>query len=477
MTRILQNIFILIFPVVIFSCSPKTGQSVADASAEETVEASAEADPCGTFQDSRYGDDAITAHVLYRDYLKREQYDRAFPFWKKAFSIAPAADGKRTTHFSDGILFYEYFYEETEDEALKAKYIDTVFMLYDQMEECYGATGYVLGKKAFDLYFKFPDLQDEDTIFDYFKQSFDLDQDSAYYFILNPFTDLLVRRYFDDKISTEEAQEYAALIFDRLEKGLEDGENPEQWAIIADYVPSRLGAFEGEKGFYDCQYYLDKYVPLYEENPDDCEVITTIYHSLIWGDCGEESEEFVRIRDAYNESCRKIEEVATSSTARQAFDLLEKGDFEEAIEKFEQAAEETDNAERKAQIYLVIAKIYYGSLKRFPVAREYARKAAEARPNWGEPHLLIGKLYASSGPLCGPGTGWDSQIVVWPAIDEWEKARRMDPDAASEATALINRYSQYMPKREDIFLRSLNEGDPYTVPCWINQRTTIRITK
>src|SRR5699024_6145413 len=123
MTRILQNIFILIFPVVIFSCSPKTGQSVADASAEETVEASAEADPCGTFEDSRYGDDAITAHVLYRDYLKREQYDRAFPFWKKAFSIAPAADGKRTTHFSDGILFYEHFYEETEDEALKAKYI------------------------------------------------------------------------------------------------------------------------------------------------------------------------------------------------------------------------------------------------------------------------------------------------------------------------------------------------------------------
>jgi len=172
-----------------------------------------------------------------------------------------------------------------------------------------------------------------------------------------------------------------------------------------------------------------------------------------------------------------VEEVATSSTARQAFDLLEGGEFEEAIEKFEQAAEETENMERRAQLYLVIAKIYYGSLKRFPIARDYAMKAAEARPNWGEPHLLIGKLYASSGPLCGPGTGWDSQIVVWPAIDEWERARRMDSEAAQEATSLINRYSQYMPKREDIFLRSLNEGDPFTVPCWINQRTTIRIAK
>lgn len=448
-----------------------------DSALDESREVEAEPNPCATFEDSRYGDDAITAHVLYRDYLKREQYERAFPFWKKAFAIAPAADGKRTSHFTDGVIFYEYFYNETSDEEMKAKYVDTIFMLYDQMEECYGATGYVLGKKAFDLYFNFPDLKEEEEIYQYFKESFDLDQDSANYFILNPFTDLLVRRYFDSQISREEAQKYAQMILDRLEKGLEEGENREQWEIIADYVPSRLGAFEGEKGFYDCQYYLDKYVPRFDEDPENCELVTTIYHSLIWGDCGEENEDFIRIRDAYNENCRVVEEVATSSTSRQAFDLLEEGEFEEAIEKFEQAAEETENMERRAQLYLVIAKIYYGSLKRFPIAREYALKAAEARPDWGEPHLLIGKLYASSGPLCGPGTGWDSQIVVWPAIDEWEKARRMDPEAASEATALINRYSQYMPKREDIFLRSLNEGDPFTVPCWINQRTTIRIAK
>jgi len=475
--RILRDFVVLILLMGIISCSPKTGSEIGDSAMDEAEAVETEPNTCGTFDDSRYGDDAITAHVLYRDYLKREQYERAFPFWKKAFSIAPAADGKRTTHFTDGVIFYEYFYNEATDEELKAKYVDTIFMLYDQMEECYGATGYVLGKKAFDLYFNFPDLKEEGEIYQYFKESFDLDQDSAQYFILNPFTDLLVRRYFDNKIDREEAQKYAQMIFDRLDKGLEDGENPQQWEIIADYVPSRLGAFEGEKGFYDCQYYLDKYVPRFDADPENCEVVTTIYHSLIWGDCGEENEDFVRIRDAYNENCRVVEEVATSSTARQAFDLLEGGEFEEAIEKFEQAAEETENMERRAQLYLVIAKIYYGSLKRFPIARDYAMKAAEARPNWGEPHLLIGKLYASSGPLCGPGTGWDSQIVVWPAIDEWEKARRMDSEAAQEATSLINRYSQYMPKREDIFLRSLNEGDPFTVPCWINQRTTIRIAK
>lgn len=469
---------IFLFPVLAFllySCSPKVTETVsAPTPVSDTVVV--KSGPCGTFDDSPMGEEAITAHVLYRDFMKREQYNKAFPLWKKAFAIAPAADGKRNTHFSDGITFYQHFYDNTEDSLLKEKYVDTIFMLYDQMEECYGASGYVLGRKAFDMYFKYPELMDEEEVYTYFVRSFEIDQDTAQYFILNPFTDLLVRRYFDLKISQEEAQKYATMILGRLEKGLESGENGEQWQIINDYVPSRLSAFEGVKGFFNCDYYLNKYVPQFDENPEDCDVVTTVYRSLIWGGCSNGHPDFERIKAVYDADCRVVEKVVSSSKAKVGFDALEAGDFELAIDKFEEAADETDNLDRKAQLYLLIAKIYYGSLKRFPLSRQYARKAAEVKPNWGEPHLLIGKLYASSGPLCGPGTGWDSQIVVWPAIDEWQKARRIDPEVAAEASALINKYSQYMPKRADIFQRTLNVGDSFKVPCWIQQQTTIRIS-
>ena len=99
------------------------------------------------------------------------------------------------------------------------------------------------------------------------------------------------------------------------------------------------------------------------------------------------------------------------------------------------------------------------------------------RPGWGEPYLLIGTLYASSGPLCGPGRGWDSQVVVWPAIDMWNKAKQVDPSVTREANRLINEYAQYMPTKEDIFQRLLQEGDPYFVPCWIQESTIIRAAK
>ena len=116
-------------------------------------------------------------------------------------------------------------------------------------------------------------------------------------------------------------------------------------------------------------------------------------------------------------------------------------------------------------------------LKSFSKARDYARIAAKQKPNWGEPYLLIGRLYASSGPLCGPGRGWDSQIVVWPAIDKWKYAKSIDPSAAAEANKWINQYSQYMPNVEDIFIRGLSEGQSFRVPCWIQENTTIRAAK
>jgi len=129
---------------------------------------------------------------------------------------------------------------------------------------------------------------------------------------------------------------------------------------------------------------------------------------------------------------------------------------------------------KKAKYALLIAKIYYAHLKDFPESRRWARAAQQYDPTSGEPYMLVGKLYASSGPLCGPGRGWDSQVVTWVAIDEWRKGRQIDPSVRDEANRLIARYKQYMPSAEDIFQRTLQEDDLFKVRCWIQQSTKIR---
>jgi len=68
----------------------------------------------------------------------------------------------------------------------------------------------------------------------------------------------------------------------------------------------------------------------------------------------------------------------------------------------------------------------------------------------------------------------DSQIVVWPAIDMWSKAKSIDPAVAAEANKWISTYRKFMPTKEDVFIRNLKEGQTFRVGCWIQENTIIR---
>jgi len=175
---------------------------------------------------------------------------------------------------------------------------------------------------------------------------------------------------------------------------------------------------------------------------------------------------------AYLSSCRD-----TIPSGPNCREMLVEGRYQEAIDCYTMKANEATDTETKAKYHLTVAKIYYGELKQYSKARSAAREALKHKPNWGDPYLLIGKLYASSGSLCGTGTGWNSQVVTWPAIDKWRKAKQVDSSVSKEANKLIGRYQQYMPSVEDIFQRGLKQGDAYKVPCWIQERTTIRAAK
>jgi len=231
------------------------------------------------------------------------------------------------------------------------------------------------------------------------------------------------------------------------------------------------------KGFYDCSYFEEKYYREFEANPTDCDVIETTISRLKWGECSKDTEKMQALYAAFRTNCRVVTTNSTPSNIALGGQALRDGNYDESIKRYEEAITETNDIEKKASYTLRISKIYYVHKRNFSKARQYALKAAELRPNWGEPYLLIGRLYASSGPLCGPGTGFDSQRVVWVAIDMWNKAKSVDPAAKAEAVKFINQYAQYMPNKEDIFIRGLKEGDSYKLPCWIQRSTKIRAAR
>lgn len=475
-----KNSILLLLLAVVLACSPKvTEPTITENSNTETEVSNPQNpekpdNPCATFADAANTDQVKRDYVLYRDFLKAEDWDLAYDYWKKVYAAAPAADGKRNTVFADGIRFFEHYRDMATDTLEKQQYTDRIFEMYDQIDQCYPEGGFIKARKAFDYYYSYPDRASRKEIFDLFKAAIDQDGLETPDFVLNPFSALLVELYFADEIDQQTAKTYQQKVRDILAEGLanceEDG-SCARWEIIESYAPTRLEAFETIRGFYDCEYYMDKYYQEFLDNPEDCDLLRTVYSRLKWGGCEEAEARFAQLIETANQNCVTS---TVNVTLKEAYDCLKNADYECAVASFEKAAEEAEDMEKKANYLLLVSKIYNAHLKNFSQSRAYALKAAEVRPDWGEPYIVIGRLYASSGPLCGPGRGWDSQIVVWPAIDAWNQAKSVDPSVRDEANKWINRYAQFMPTKEDVFIRNLKAGQSFYVGCWIQRSTRIR---
>jgi len=468
---------LLFLLLVLVTCTPKVAEKVATTEPEPKPSPQEEGlSPCPKFSDAPNKEELLDTYVLYRDALKINELDRAFQLWKKVYKAAPAADGKRNTVYSDGIFFYEFFIREADkagDKAAKEQYIDAVFEMYDQLEECYPEGGYVNARRAFDYYYKYDNRKSKKEIYELFKKAIEEDGMKTNDFVINPFTSLLVELYFDKEIEEAEAKKYEQFIREIIPVGLKDCKEPycERWRIVEEYAPERLRAFEGVKDFYDCEYYKEQYYPDFVNSKSDCDTVILVYSRLKWGGCPNDDPQMAEVIAYGNDNCAPEPTVTKRGQARQA---LREAKYSEAIELFRQSSEEEEDIEKKASDLLLISKIYYAHLRNFPEARKWALRAAGAKEDWGEPYILIGKLYASSGPLCGSGRGWESQKVVWPAIDMWNKAKSVDSSVAREANRNIANYRQYMPTREDIFQRGLKEGSSFYVGCWIQANTIIR---
>ncbi|GLR17507.1 hypothetical protein [Portibacter lacus] len=462
--------------LIIFSCTPKVAKVVEEAPVEQKPVYEGN---CPSFADITPAekDEAETAYVLYKDFLRTKNYDESYKYWQTAMRLAPRSNGRIQYQFDDGLKIFKHYHDTATDSVVKKEWADKAMALYDQRVECFGDEYYLAGRQAFDMFYNYRAFNDDQEIYELFKKAIDGQGDSTGYFVVNPFTKLLVENIFNEKITMDEGKKYANKILDIIEYGNANCEKDkicDAWKIINDYSPARLEALEGYKGFYDCEYYTNKYYQEFLDSPEDCETIVGVYVKLKYGGCSESSEAFQAVSAARQALCMKQQEAVAAGPLRKAYDAYNEGDFKAAVDLFKEYVDGSDDPEKRAKYNLLISKLYYRDLKNFSQARKYALAAAADKPNWGEPYVLIGKLYASSGPLCGPGTGFDSQIVTWPAIDKWQYAKKIDPTVADEANKLIRTYTQYMPKKEDIFSRSIKAGSSYKIGCWIQESTIVR---
>jgi tetratricopeptide (TPR) repeat protein len=377
--------------------------------------------------------------------------------WRKALEFCPCS---RKNLYIHGSKILKNFINKAKDPAIKEAYIDTLMQLYDNRIKYFGQEGSVMGYKAQDFY-RYR-TKDYETAYEYFKKSVELQGNKSKGAVLVYYFQMTIKMATTGKVDSSLVVENYDKITEIIDYNIEHSKKPTTWI-------NDKGAIEAKfEPFATCKDLISIFTKKFNETPDDPKLLKKITSMLDSKKCND-SELF------FNASVNLYK---TDPSPVAAFMLgkmfINKKEYPKAIGFLEKATELNDDNAR-ADAYYYLAFCYQTENKKVK-AREMARKALAANPEKGNAYILIGDLYAASNDECATDP-LAKKAVYWVAVDYYNKAKRVDPSVVETANKRISSYSKYFPIVDEFFMYDYNEGDSYTVECWINETTKVRPAK
>ena len=446
---------------------------------------------CETWVDSPKKGEAEDAHTIYRQALKTDDYAIAFENWEKAYAIAPAADGKRDFHYTDGIKLYVNKWKNETDAAKKGEYVDMIIKLQSEAVECLKSGGIVLkcdgqpdcytsrigylqGRLAYDMYYTL-NTKYSQTL-EQLSGAVENNGMATEYIVFAPYANIAVYNFEKELMTKEEAR----AIYEKLNAIADDNiaKNNNLSASYQQAKESMNATFAKiERDIFDCEFFKNKLRPDYDADPDNVDVIKQTL-AILKGQGCEPGDPFYDELDAKwkkyaaAENARLQNEYDQNNPNRLAKKLYDAGDFKGAAEKYQEAIDGEADPEKKSGYMFSLASIQFRKLKQYSKARQTARDAAKARPGWGRPYMLIGDMYGSTARNCGDS--WNQRLAILAAMDKYSYAKQVDPSQAAEANKRLSKYKASMPAQDEGFMRGVKAGQSAKVGCWIGETVKVR---
>lgn len=447
---------------------------------------------CKTWIGSPQANDAEDAHSIYRAALKTNDFKIAYENWQKAYDIAPAADGKRDFHYMDGIKIYKQLFKDATDAEEKKAHAARILELYDEAMACYEAEGieikcsegedcykaklsYLAGRKGYDMYYELNSAYGPNI--EALEKSIELGGNNIEYIVFEPLANMVVYNFQKGKADAERARAVHKQLNEIADYNIE---NNEKYGTYYKASIDRVNAEyrKIEKDIFDCDFFINKLRPAYDESPDDIDLLQNVYLELKRRGCSDDVPLMAEMKGKYEAWASKVNaekqaEFEANNPGMMANKMYKDGDFEGALAKYDEAIASEEDASKKAGYYFSKASIQFRKLKKYGEARASARKAGELRPGWGRPYMLIGDMYGSTARNCGDS--WNQRLALLAAMEKYRYAKSIDPEVADDANDRLGKYRSSMPTQEDGFMRKVKAGQKVPVEnCWIGETVTIR---
>ena len=400
---------------------------------------------------------------LYREYFKQKNHADALPFWRLALGQCPASTKNL---YINGEVMTKARIGKEKDEARKSGLIDTLMLLYDMRIQHFDQKGYVLGKKGVDL-FKYRDTNVQE-VYGILKESFELENEKTGANALMRYFQVTEKLKRDEKLSIDVLMDTYDKVTGAIEKVLAQDPGNENMKKVKLNVEKLFGPHA------DCPALVSIYTPKVEESPTDTTLLMKVINFLDKKECKKEP--------LFMTAVKKLYEIKPSAVSAAALGKMNAANekYDEAEKYYKEAINLQTNDEKRGQYCIELAQVFLRK-NEHANARDFAKKAASARPKWGKPYILIGDLYATTAHTCakqGSQTyDCESKVAYWAAVDKYKRAKSIDPEVAEEAGKRISKYKKLFPTAENCFFQTLQDGAEYTVGCWINEKTTVQLKK
>lgn len=443
---------------------------------------------CATWNDLPNKDELEGIHSVYRGHMKSKQFSEAHDHWLKVYEAAPAADGQRDFHYTDGIKIMMDKFNNSEG-ADKEAAKEMILKLYDEAIACFEGGGikmkqsaderiaYHMTRKAFDMfyYLQTPYSQTMSTV----EGAIEKSGKNAEYTLLDPYARMAVNMFTNDNMDKAKAREIHAKVNEIADYNIENNESYGSYYKQA--KESANGVFaEIEDNIFDCDYFKPAIMATYKANSNDPTTIENTIRELKRRACAEDDPFLKEVeanwaKYASAENARRKSEYEANNPSVMARKLRDAGDYAGAIAKYQSAIGTETDPSKQALYYYQMGQIH-NKQKQFNSGMAAARKAAELRPDWGNPHMLMGDLMVGNSSKCGSALLQKGCYMA--AINKYRKAKSVDSSVSGKADEKISRYSSSKYRlssddKENAFMQGYKEGSTLKLPC-IGTSVTLR---
>jgi tetratricopeptide (TPR) repeat protein len=388
-------------------------------------------------------------------------YDLALPLWREVLKNCPQAS---ENVYIRGLVMMRHLIKNTIDPVLKEARIDSLFMLYDKRMEYFNVKDKksLLYNKAIEIQSYRPD--DHKAVFDAYKIAIEANKDI-------------------DLMAVAKTMVSARELYEKKQLSLEDFTNVyTEMVDIAEMQiratpddTTKLALKAGIEGAFlttdaaNCENLIKVLTERFNANKDDTETVEMVVTLLQTKECTD-SELYYEGVEAYN---RLNPSPAASYGLARVF--YSKNEKEKAMQYFKDATDTETDIVSKSRYFYEFGGLMLKEGKRND-AIGYAKRAIATNPRNAKAYMLLGTAYANV-ESCGDDEV-SKRAKYWVAVDQFNRARQLDPSIAPEANKSINTYSQHFPTVDDAFFLNILDGSKYEVKCGpINETTIVRTKK